>query len=107
VLAGATPATPGEVIAVYGTGFGPTTPAVDGLVLSFACNLAALPPSRLEAHPAAVTFAGGARGPRPKSTSRFPPSRRIDGHCGSSYPATAGKRQALPRIVDQRTAGEL
>jgi uncharacterized protein (TIGR03118 family) len=58
VLAGATPAVPGEVIAVYGTGFGPTSPAVDGLVLSSAANLIARPVVTIGGASAVVNFAG-------------------------------------------------
>ncbi len=43
VLPGATPAVPGEVIVVYGTGFGQTTPVVDGLVVTSGANLVAAP----------------------------------------------------------------
>jgi uncharacterized protein (TIGR03437 family) len=57
-LAGATPATPGEVIAVYGTGFGETTPVVDGFVASANANLATTPVIMIGGAPAAVTFAG-------------------------------------------------
>jgi uncharacterized protein (TIGR03437 family) len=58
VLAGATPATPGEVIAVYGTGFGETTPAVDGLVASSSATLTTTPVITIGGASAAVTFAG-------------------------------------------------
>ncbi|HXB72904.1 MAG TPA: TIGR03118 family protein [Candidatus Acidoferrales bacterium] len=58
VLAGATPAVPGEVIVVYGTGFGPTNPAVDGLVLSSPANLAAAPAITIGGGTATVQFAG-------------------------------------------------
>jgi uncharacterized protein (TIGR03437 family) len=58
VLPGATPAVPGEVIVAYGTGFGPTNPAVDGLVLSSAANLAATPVITIGGGTAAVQFAG-------------------------------------------------
>jgi uncharacterized protein (TIGR03437 family) len=43
VLPGATAAVPGEVIVVYGTGFGPTNAAVDGLVATSSANLATSP----------------------------------------------------------------
>jgi uncharacterized protein (TIGR03118 family) len=58
VLPGATPAVPGEVIVVYGTGFGPTNPAVDGLVLSTAANLTAAPAITIGGGTATVQFAG-------------------------------------------------
>ncbi len=58
VLAGATPATPGEVIAIYGTGFGPTSSAVDGLVLSSPSNLSSTPVVSIGGVSASVTFAG-------------------------------------------------
>jgi uncharacterized protein (TIGR03437 family) len=51
MLPGATPTVPGEVIVVYGTGFGPTSPAVDGLVLSSPANLARRRRSRLVEEP--------------------------------------------------------
>ncbi|MCU1235424.1 MAG: hypothetical protein JWP63_3391 [Candidatus Solibacter sp.] len=57
-LPGATPALPGEVIVVYGTGFGPTNPAVDGLVVSSAANLAVAPAITIGGAPAVVQFAG-------------------------------------------------
>jgi uncharacterized protein (TIGR03437 family) len=58
VLPGATPAIPGEVIAVYGTGFGPTSPAVDGLVVSSPANLIAAPEITIGGATATVKFAG-------------------------------------------------
>ncbi len=58
VLPGATPAKPGETIVVYGTGFGPTNQAVDGLVVASPVNLAALPGVTIGNGPATVTFAG-------------------------------------------------
>ncbi len=58
VLPGASPAAPGEVIVVYGTGFGPTNPAVDGLVLSTAANLTAAPAITIGGGTATVQFAG-------------------------------------------------
>jgi len=54
-------------------GLRPTTPAVDGLVLSSPANLAALPAITIGGASAAVTFAGGAPRASTKSTSRFPP----------------------------------
>jgi uncharacterized protein (TIGR03437 family) len=58
VLPGATPAVPGEVIVLYGTGFGPTNPAVDGLVVSSPTNLAANPVITIGSAAAIVKFAG-------------------------------------------------
>jgi uncharacterized protein (TIGR03118 family) len=58
VLPGATPARQGEMIAVYGTGFGPTNPAVDGLVVSSPANVVTLPVFTIGSAPATVTFAG-------------------------------------------------
>ncbi len=58
VLPGATPARPGETIVVYGTGFGPTTQAVDGLVVTAPADLTALPGVTIGNTPATVTFAG-------------------------------------------------
>jgi uncharacterized protein (TIGR03118 family) len=58
VLPGATPAAPGEVIVVYGTGFGPTNPAVDGLVVSTAANLTTMPAITIGTGTASVQFAG-------------------------------------------------
>ena len=58
VVPGATPAAPGEVIVIYGTGFGPTSPAVDGLVLSSPANLAAAPAITIGGGTATVQFAG-------------------------------------------------
>ena len=59
VLPGATPAVPGEVIVVYGTGFGPTNPAVDGLVATSSANLAITPNVSFGGTPAtSIPFAG-------------------------------------------------
>ncbi len=58
VLAGATPAVPGEVIVMYGTGFGPTSPAVDGLVVSSPANLVTPPIITIGGAAATVKFAG-------------------------------------------------
>jgi uncharacterized protein (TIGR03437 family) len=58
VLPGATPARPGETIVVYGTGFGPTTQAVDGLVVTAPADLTVLPGVTIGNTPATVTFAG-------------------------------------------------
>jgi uncharacterized protein (TIGR03118 family) len=55
---GATPAKPGEVIVAYGTGFGATNPAVDGLVLSSAASLAAAPSITIGGAVAPVQFGG-------------------------------------------------
>ena len=57
-LAAATPAIPGETIAVYGTGFGETTPAVDGLVASANASLGATPVITIGGASASVSFAG-------------------------------------------------
>jgi uncharacterized protein (TIGR03118 family) len=58
VLPGATPAIPGEVIVLYGTGFGPTNPAVDGLVVSSPASLVANPVVTIGGAAATVQFAG-------------------------------------------------
>jgi uncharacterized protein (TIGR03437 family) len=59
VLPGATPARPGETIAVYGTGFGATNPAVDGQVIAAPVNVAAPPVITIKGlPPVTVTFAG-------------------------------------------------
>ena len=55
---GATPATPGEVIVIYGTGFGAANPAADGLVLSSAANLATAPAITIGGASATVQFDG-------------------------------------------------
>jgi uncharacterized protein (TIGR03437 family) len=58
---GATPAKPGEIIAVYGTGFGPTTPATpSGTIVSTANPLADLSQLSIAIGgvPAQVQFAG-------------------------------------------------
>jgi uncharacterized protein (TIGR03437 family) len=57
-LPGATPATQGETIAVYGTGFGPTNPSADGLVVSSPVNIVVAPGIMIGSAPAIVTFAG-------------------------------------------------
>jgi uncharacterized protein (TIGR03118 family) len=57
VLPGATPAKPGETIAMYGTGFGPTNQTVDGLVVTAPADLTALPSVTIGNTPAIVTFA--------------------------------------------------
>jgi uncharacterized protein (TIGR03118 family) len=57
-IPGFTPAKPGETIAIYGTGFGATNPAVDGLVLTSPANLAAQPMVTMGNSPATVSFAG-------------------------------------------------
>lgn len=63
VLPGATPARPGETIAVYGTGFGATNPDVDGLVGFPPARLVTPPSIAIAGAPAALTFAGrGAAG---------------------------------------------
>jgi uncharacterized protein (TIGR03118 family) len=59
VLPGATPARPGETIAVYGTGFGATNPAVDGQVIAAPVNVVAPPVITIKGSPpVTVTFAG-------------------------------------------------
>jgi uncharacterized protein (TIGR03118 family) len=54
----ATPARRGEIIVVYGTGFGATNPPVDGLVVSSPVNLVAPPAITIGSAPATVMFAG-------------------------------------------------
>jgi uncharacterized protein (TIGR03118 family) len=58
MLPGATPAAAGEVIAVYGTGFGATNPAVDGLIVSTPSNLVSAPTVTVGGSRATLTFAG-------------------------------------------------
>lgn len=58
LLAGATPAQAGEVISLYGTGFGPTNPAVDGLLVSSPASLVATPAVTIAGTPAVVSFSG-------------------------------------------------
>jgi uncharacterized protein (TIGR03118 family) len=58
VLPGASPAQPGEIITVYGTGFGPTNPAVDGLVVSLPAKIATPPMVTIGGVSAPVAFAG-------------------------------------------------
>jgi len=57
-MPGFTPAKPGETIAIYGTGFGATNPAVDGLVVTSSAALATPPVVRVGGSPASVVFAG-------------------------------------------------
>lgn len=57
-LPGATPAVPGEVIVAYGTGFGPTTTAVDGLVLTSPVNLSTAPAVTIGGAATTLQFAG-------------------------------------------------
>ena len=57
-LTGATPAKPGEAIVLYGTGFGPTGQAVDGLVITAPANLTVLPAVSIGNTAAPVTFGG-------------------------------------------------
>jgi len=54
----ANPAAIGEVVALYGTGFGPTSPAVDGLVVTAPANLATAPAVTIGTAAATVQFAG-------------------------------------------------
>jgi uncharacterized protein (TIGR03437 family) len=58
VIPGATPAKPGETIAIYGTGFGPTNPAVDGTIVTSPAALAAAPAVMVGDASALVTFSG-------------------------------------------------
>jgi len=55
---GATPAAQGETIVIYGTGFGTTKNAVDGLIVTSPVDLAAPPTVAIGSTPAVVTFAG-------------------------------------------------
>ncbi|HXA51192.1 MAG TPA: IPT/TIG domain-containing protein, partial [Candidatus Acidoferrum sp.] len=55
---GATPAKPGETIAIYGTGFGATNPASDGIVVASPANLAATPAVMVGGAAAMITFSG-------------------------------------------------
>jgi uncharacterized protein (TIGR03118 family) len=57
-LPGATPATEGEVVVVYGTGFGATNPAVDGLLISTPAPLATAPTVTVGGSAVALSFAG-------------------------------------------------
>jgi uncharacterized protein (TIGR03118 family) len=53
-----TPARPGETITLYGTGFGPTNPATDGLVVTTPAPAATQPMISIGSAAAQVTFAG-------------------------------------------------
>lgn len=53
-----TPAHPGETITLYGTGFGPTNPATDGLVVTTPALAAIQPVISFGGAAATVTFAG-------------------------------------------------
>jgi uncharacterized protein (TIGR03437 family) len=53
-----TPANPGETITLYGTGFGPTNPATDGLVVTTPATAATQPVVSIGGATASVTFAG-------------------------------------------------
>ena len=56
---GSTPARPGETILLYGTGFGPTNPAVPGgQVISQPFPMVTMPAFRIGGQAAAVSFAG-------------------------------------------------
>jgi uncharacterized protein (TIGR03118 family) len=57
-LPGSSPATQGETIAMYGTGFGATATAVDGQIATSPVNLAAPPTVTIGTASAVVTFAG-------------------------------------------------
>ena len=55
----ATPAKPGETVVLWGTGFGPTTPAVpDGWVITTPADLTSMPTVMIGGTAAVVTFAG-------------------------------------------------
>ncbi len=54
----ARPAAPGEIITLYGTGFGPTTPAVDGRLPAAPAPLITTPAVSIGGMVAQVTFAG-------------------------------------------------
>lgn len=58
LLPGASPALAGEVIVLYGTGFGATLPAVDGVVVTAPANLVAAPAITIGGAAATVKFAG-------------------------------------------------
>jgi len=58
VLPGATPAAQGETIVIYGTGFGATKTAVDGLIVTSPVDVAAPPTVTIGSTPAVVKFAG-------------------------------------------------
>jgi uncharacterized protein (TIGR03118 family) len=58
VAPGATPAKPGETIAIYGTGFGATNPPMDGMVVASPANLATAASVLIGGASAAVTFSG-------------------------------------------------
>ena len=54
-----TPAKPGQLITLYGTGFGPTTPALaSGLITDKVYNLSSTPVITVGSSPAVVAFAG-------------------------------------------------
>src|ERR1019366_87938 len=55
---GGTPATSGETITLWGTGFGPTNPAVDGKVVSAPVPAVTQPTVTIGGATASVTFAG-------------------------------------------------
>ena len=57
-LPGATPAAQNETIMLYGTGFGPTTTVVDGLVLSAPVDVVTPPTVTIGSTSAVVTFSG-------------------------------------------------
>jgi uncharacterized protein (TIGR03118 family) len=57
-LPGATPAAQGETIVIYGTGFGATKTAVDGLIVTSPVDLAGPPMVTIGGTSAGVTFAG-------------------------------------------------
>ena len=57
-IPGATPAKPGETIVLYGTGFGPTSQAVDGVVITAPAGLITPPAVTVGNAAAAVKFGG-------------------------------------------------
>ena len=58
LVPGSTPAHPGETITLYGTGFGPTSPATDGQVVTSPVPAATSPTISIGGAAATVTFAG-------------------------------------------------
>jgi uncharacterized protein (TIGR03118 family) len=58
IFPGATPGKSGETIAIYGTGFGPTNPVVDGMVVTSPAKLATAPGVMIGGASAVVTFSG-------------------------------------------------
>jgi uncharacterized protein (TIGR03118 family) len=58
LLPGATPATQGETIVIYGTGFGSTNPSVDGVLSPSPAKLVTAPEITIAGAAANMTFAG-------------------------------------------------